>query len=74
MGSFSETLIDLKDLRHDNKQVYYCIYTAYILLYIYYCIYTIQSTVGKKNNNNNNTRSCFVFLLMESPNAFLLVF
>ena len=60
MGSFSETLIDPKDLRHDNKQVYYC-------------IYTIQSTVGK-NNNNNNTRSCFVFLLMESLDTFLLDF
>ena len=35
MGSFSEILIDPKDLRHDNKQVYYC-------------IYTIQSTVEKK--------------------------
>ena len=48
MGSFSETLIDAKDLRHDNKQVYYC-------------IYTIQSTVGKKTTTTTPDRALFSY-------------
>ena len=66
MGSFSETLIDPKDLCHGNKNIYPEMTEQFHFNSVYCC--------EKKKKKITNTRSCFVFLLMESLDAFLLDF
>ena len=66
MGSFSETLTDPKDLCHGNKQIYPRKTEQFHFNSVYCCNKIIIIIT--------NIRSCFVFLLMESPDAFLLDF
>ena len=68
MGSFSETLIDPKDPCHGNKYIYPEMTEQFHFNSVYCCEKKI------KNKKITSTRSCFVFLLMVSLDAFLLDF